>query len=517
MAAGFESVSIDVSMGQSAEAGTMPVVGSVSPKALARAAKTVRARYDAAQTTRENANHWAWSDGLSASAAASPTVRRTLRNRSRYELDNNSYYKGIVQTIANDTIGTGPHISIPWEGNPADANIVEREFNNWVEETRLVSKLRTMAQTKVVDGESFGLFIDNPRLPTPVTLDIRLVEADQIATPSLVIATPLQVDGITFDEQANPITYHMLLNHPGDQLAQWSMRTIDIDADNVIHWFRADRPGQVRGLPEAMAAVPLFANLRRFTLAVIAAAETAANHSGVIQSTLAPNDEDDDVELAPEPGDTFQIDRDSFVTIPQGWTMQQLDAKQPTTTYSQFKGEILQEIARCISMPKNIATCDSSGYNYSSGRLDHQLYFKSIDISRHDCEAVAIRRIFRKWLAQAVLIENYLPPKIRRASLTIRPVWHWDEPTSIDPVKDAAANTAALASGQTTYREIWGRKGKDYRDGFKQIGQEIREAAEEGITLAYGQAALIPTEPAPIEQPTDGQPADVTDGGFSDE
>jgi len=45
----------------------------------------LRARYDAAQTTVENARHWAMADGLSPDAAMTPDVRRTLRNRARYE------------------------------------------------------------------------------------------------------------------------------------------------------------------------------------------------------------------------------------------------------------------------------------------------------------------------------------------------------------------------------------------------------------------------------------------------
>ena len=51
----------------------------------------LRGKYDAAQTSDDNRRHWAMADNLSADSAASPDVRRTLRNRSRYELANNSY------------------------------------------------------------------------------------------------------------------------------------------------------------------------------------------------------------------------------------------------------------------------------------------------------------------------------------------------------------------------------------------------------------------------------------------
>ena len=67
----------------------------------------VRARFDAAQTTRDNWRHWSAADHLSADMEAAPEVRRTLRMRSRYEVANNSYARGLVQMLANDTIGTG--------------------------------------------------------------------------------------------------------------------------------------------------------------------------------------------------------------------------------------------------------------------------------------------------------------------------------------------------------------------------------------------------------------------------
>ncbi|TWU40244.1 hypothetical protein Q31b_35890 [Novipirellula aureliae] len=59
----------------------------------------LRAKYDAANTTLDNMKHWSRADGLSAAAANSPDVRRTLRNRSRYEVANNSYLPNSLRTL----------------------------------------------------------------------------------------------------------------------------------------------------------------------------------------------------------------------------------------------------------------------------------------------------------------------------------------------------------------------------------------------------------------------------------
>ena len=100
-------------------------------------------RFDAAQTTRDNIRHWAMADYLSADQEANPEIRKTLRMRSRYEVANNSYAKGLVQMLANDTIGTGPRIQLLTEDEHYNDEI-EREFMAWAEAIRLPQKLRMM-------------------------------------------------------------------------------------------------------------------------------------------------------------------------------------------------------------------------------------------------------------------------------------------------------------------------------------------------------------------------------------
>jgi len=107
-----------------------------SDGAQLRAYRLLRARYDAAVTNDENRRHWANADALSANAANSPDVRRTLRNRARYEVANNSYAKGIVLTLANDVIGTGPRLQMLTEDASAN-RFVEREFSRWCQAVSL--------------------------------------------------------------------------------------------------------------------------------------------------------------------------------------------------------------------------------------------------------------------------------------------------------------------------------------------------------------------------------------------
>ena len=146
---------------------------------------------------------------------------------------------------------------------------------------------------KATDGESFAMLTANPAVDSPVKLDVRLVEADRVTSPDL--AGGNAVDGIRFDAWGNPAVYHVLREHPGGTDLRAINDADPVPAQGMLHWFRADRPGQHRGVSELTAALPLFAQLRRYTLAVLGAAETAADFAAVMLAAFA---------LASPPGGT---------------------------------------------------------------------------------------------------------------------------------------------------------------------------------------------------------------------
>lgn len=457
------------------------------------------ARYDAAQDTVENRKHWAWADNYSASAANSIEVRRKLRSRSRYEcIEANSFAKGMALTLANDTISTGP--SLQCMGDRTVGQFIEREWRKWARAVGLANKLRTARLTKVVDGEAFILKTTNRRLRTPVQLDIKLVEADQISTPGCVDGLPNRIDGIEFDKWGQPTTYHMLKGHPGDVWAFGAWEKEDIDQSEMIHLFRIDRPGQVRGIPEFTPALPLFAFLRRMTLAVIAASETAAAHAAVLETAADAFDDEgaDDI----DPFEGVEIDRNMMVSLPRGWKMNQFKPEQPTTTYEMFRNAILNEIARCVHMPRNKALADSSAYNYSSGRLDHQTYYEAISVEQSQWETECLDRIFEWWLDEALMLSNYIPvgglagPYLEQA---VTHEWRWNPPRHVDPGKEINAAIDAINAGLLTEEQYLLEQNVDPEAHFEQLERQVlrkQRLARLGVSLDPNSPAS--TSPLPL-------------------
>jgi capsid protein len=163
-------------------------------------------------------------------------------------------------------------------------------------------------------------------------------------------------------------------------------------------------------------------------------------------------------------------------------------AEQPATTYEMFKREILCEIARCLCIPFNVAAGNSSGYNYSSGRLDHQTYYKSIRVDQAHIEAVVLDRIFAAWLAEAVKVFSL-------GDVADAPhQWFWDGHEHVDPQKEAAAQAQRLASNTTTLASEYARQGKDWETELRQRAKEIALMKELGLPTSQ------PAPQAPVQE-----------------
>ena len=446
----------------------------------------LRASYDIARRTDENANLWKYVDSLSAAEANNPAVRQTIRNRARYETANNSYAAGIVATLAADTIG--PEIQLQL-GDTDAAQQAEREFERWARATRLWAKLRTMRRAKCVDGEAFGQLVTNRKVDHRVKLDLRLLECDMIESWVTGFRED-EIDGIRFDADGNPSEYRVLKNHPGDS-RQWATSKAGTwtPAKYVLHYFTEARPGQVRGVSELLPSLALFGELRLYTKAVINAASRAAELAAVMQTTLLPD------QIAAELSDpltTIEAPRNSIVSLPEGWTLAQLKAEQPAQTYEMFKREIVNEMARPLSMPYNVAACDSSRYNYASGRLDHQTYDRGIEVERAEIRLAILDRIYAAWLAEYSAIAGL--PQAQVDALRDHE-WHFSGRGHVDPGKEASADQTRLANGTLTRARYWAKHGADWK---REDSQWIKEMIEREKMWNEARAdAGLPPAPMP--------------------
>lgn len=465
----------------------------------------VSARFDAAQTTEDNRRHRANADGLSPNAAITPEVRRKLREYARYEVANNSYAKGIGLTVANDTVGVGPTLQLLIEDKEQAAE-VETLVYDWLQEINIAAKLRQIRFARYDTGEAFAVWGTNPKLRSPAKLDCTIFESEQFADPAPTQQTWNEAaDGIQYDDFGNPRTYRKLKTHPGSMT--WTLTPNDYDdipAEFVFHYFRADRPGQLRGYPEITPAIEDFADVRKFTKASIAAAETAAEHAVMIESD-APVDPDASEEqegLGPKTWDLVEIQRRSGVILPAGTRMNQLKAEHPINTYKEFITAKLAEIARCLCVPLHIAAMDASLANMSSSYVVGQIYTKERLLDRADLEQLldmGLRMFLRELQLMGAIAP--LPPNVPHQ-------WNWPSLSHhADPQKVANAADTELSCGMTTFAIEYAKKGLDAAEQLQAqadlLGVPLAEYRKRLMDKLFGPEPAPPPEENPEEEDTD--------------
>lgn len=433
----------------------------------------IKASYDAARTTDEFKNYWANADALDADSANSKAVRQRLVQRSRYEVGSNGYADGMVQTYANYLVGIGPSLRLQ-TGSTGFNQMVEREWSRWSKAVQLRRKLWCMAHAKVQDGEAFAMIRNNPRLRHPIGIDLVLFETEQCQTPRLPYNVPGYIDGIIFDEFGNPEFYDVLKYHPGGQF-NGSIVSIygepeRIPAKFILHWYMLRRPGQHRGVPEFKSTLNVGASSRRWREATVGAAETAAEFTAVLQTAFQPDEMD-----AVTPMSTLDIQKRMMTALPAGQALSQMRAEHPNATYEAFHEAQISEQARPKNMPLNIAKCDSSKYNYASGRLDHQTFFSALDVERQDGNDLVLDPLFALWFEQASLFYGWV------GNPQSPPLYSWDWPKHpvADIVSEANSTDTRLKNGSESLTKVYANEGRDYADEIQQLANDYGVSEDE--------------------------------------
>jgi hypothetical protein len=456
--------------------------------------RNIRAKYDAAQTLTSNELHWQNADHLDPHAAASFSVRKKLRSRSRYECgENNPYLQGTLLAIANDFVGTGVKVHITDKRlTKSRRQTIKQKFEEWMRVRKIRNKLWRMRLRKIVDGESFLKAVNKKDRSYPIKLDFFLIECDQVTTEYGTTAihefelgkkTGNHVDGVRFDYYNNPEAYHILRVHPGanSSFAVSSYEGDWFSSKVVIHWFRKDR-NWLRGIPETVASLPLCSVLRRYTLATLRHRETAADLSLIIESegpgaASIWNDSAGGL-IDDDPFGTFPLEAGTIMNMPWGYKGSQLNPVPIGEDYDEYVGSILREIIRPLLVPFNVAAGTSKDSNMASSIVDKDMYRDGQAAERNDCTDEVLTPIFQLWWEEARLIPGYLgdddlasDPQWKYAP-SFRPQWDTIGADHTDPTKVANSIDTLYQSGHILDQDIQERY-------FNRSEEEWREQLEE--------------------------------------
>jgi lambda family phage portal protein len=232
--------------------------------------------YEGAKHTRRTAG---WTTPSTGPNAEVRTDLRTLQNRHRSLARDNPWAKRAIAAVVNNVIGHG--IYAQWSNKSRQAR-----WKAWFESTQCDHNGLTngyglqgqILRTVVESGECLVYrrrrFNDSLTVP----LQLQVLEPDYLDQDKNgpVPGGGWVIQGVEFNAQDQRVGYWLFREHPGEEQRFWGNTSIFVPASEVLHLYRVDRPGQVRGVPWGAGAILILRLLNDYQDAQLERARQAA-------------------------------------------------------------------------------------------------------------------------------------------------------------------------------------------------------------------------------------------------
>jgi len=441
------------------------IVAAVSPRAGLRRARhrlalqAVRA-YEAGRITPRT-QRWRAPDS-GANAEIGPALSR-LRARARQMVRDNPYAARIVSVLAAHQVGCGIRPR-PNTGDPALDRQALALWESWARRCDAAGMhdfygLQLLAaRARAESGEALVRFVrpgpaEMRRLGLPVPLMLDVMEGDflDVAKNEARADGTRVVQGVELDARGRRARYWLLREHPGDGLALGSATADPVPAADVLHIFRALRPGQVRGVPDLAPALLRLRQLEDYEDAALEAAKVQATLAVFLQTMDAT-----DLPGSPADRDPIELMPGLVAELPPGTEPKFL---QPSGAgaFEPFALHTLMAAAAGAGVTYDQATGDLRQANYSSLRAGKIEFRRMIE---QDQWLLFIPRLCQPvWDAfvQAAVVAGALPP--REGGYPVE----WTPPRfeMIDPTKEIPAWRDGVRAGMMPWTEAVSELGYD--------------------------------------------------------
>lgn len=296
-----------------------------------------------------------------------------LRARSRDLVRNTSMAQKAVSAIQTSVVGTGIKPSCT---NPEiDALVQEFALSTFTDfDGRLnLYGLQNLAMRTIVEsGEVIIERIQTKTADTPkglVPLRLRILEPDYLVD-TLHTEDENIVQGIRFNENGQRTGYLLYDQHPGD-LGHYSSQSYRMEPEEgIIHAYRVDRSGQLRGVPWAAPVIVKMRDYDAYEDAQLRRQQVAACFSTFITSPANAHRPSEQTNANAYELHGTQVQPGLILNLLPG---EEVTAMQPPGVdgYVDFSTITLHQIAAGYGISYMSLTGDYSKVNFSSSRMAH--------------------------------------------------------------------------------------------------------------------------------------------------
>lgn len=385
-------------------------------------------------------NHWGEATGMPVNSLLSMHLG-TIINRSVYEAKANPIVDGTIGSHATDVVGpNGPKLQMQTDDENWNA-IVEY---HWAEVSKSIDGSGELAfadflkqgiRSLWTTGAILSQYVIDSQAATPIkhrlhTIPVQDLYSSRFNTENTML-------GIERNKLGRPVKYYILENGINVKSAySFSVKPIEVRAQDIQHVFYKHEPQQWRGYPWLASALQPLAELDDYSSAVLDAAKVAAMLSVLFYTTR------DDVETEDSQPEAFNPLRQSGVKVPPGWQPYVVNSNQPTMNHTEFRADKIRDVGRPVGMPLMSIQRDASNHNYSSARFDGQGYQRANESIQGFLERRSVNPFFEIVLEEGMM-RGVIPWK-DPMEWHDRYGWIWTQPPSVDPVKEAMAQRIQL-------------------------------------------------------------------------
>ena len=462
------------------------------------APRIVRRGYAGAMVSRLT-NDW-----LSTQASADSEIRnnlRRLRDRSREMVRNNPYARQAKRTTQINVVGTGIKLQsqvLQLRGSKRDNKInaeIEAKWGYWsradscdVSGRYSFHDFEWLAAGAMCEaGEALFRIIRRPFGESKVPIALQVLESDLLDESYQGPVSGKNNEwrnGVEVNEWGRPLRYAILTRHPGDSWFQGTpspnVKHVFLPANDVIHLFMPDRPGQNRGVPWFHSVMSDAHQLQGYEEAAVIRARAGASIMGFItnnEGEMIADDVENSQRIAEfEPGTFRYLSPGEQITVP--------DIDSPDQQFEMFVKNKVRRFASGFGCSYETLSRDFSDTNYSSSRLsllEDREHWRVVQKYLIDNLHM---RVYREWLKLAVLsgycnFPDYeLRPERYENPRWMPRGWSW-----VDPLKEVKAYREAEQAGYMTKAQIIAYSGGDYDDNVNELAREQELASAAGIKL----------------------------------
>lgn len=453
----------------------------------------------------QNRLTWDWITSGTSQDSELLSSLRTLRNRSRQLCRDNDYARGAVRTIVTNVVGRGvrmqSQVRMRRGGGRLDETVNDAIESLWAEwgcrrYCHTAGKLsfsdieRLIMRSVVESGEIIIRLVSRSFDGSPVPLSLEVIEADQLvddwAAPSSPVTGNQIRMGVEVDEWQRPVAYWLYPHHPGDYqfpVSSKTSRLLRVPANEIIHLYVCERPGQTRGVPWFYSTLTRLRNMGGYEEAELIAARAQAAVMGFIES---PDDPQAFVDGQNEAGQSLKgLEPGAIEFLAPGEKFAGFAPTRPGTGFDPFIRTQLRAVASGIGLSYESLSRDYSNTNYSSARVALLEDRENWQVFQNWLVEGFHQVVFECWLEMAVLSNAIdLPGYEVNPRVYCCPTWRPKGWSWVDPVKEVTANQMAIVGGMTSLTDVIAAQGGDIEEVFKKRRRELDLAEQYGLTLS---------------------------------